>query len=45
MNIIDIHTHIIPPNLPDYTKIFNREGYVSLKKNKNEIGLKANDQR
>ena len=41
MNIIDIHTHIIPPNLPDYTKIFNREGYVSLKKNKNEAEMEV----
>ena len=31
MNIIDTHTHIIPPNLPNYSKIFNREGYVNLK--------------
>ena len=31
MNIIDIHTHIIPPNLPDYSKIFDRDGYVKLK--------------
>ena len=30
MNIIDTHTHIIPPDLPNYCKIFNREGYVNL---------------
>tara|TARA_Y100000996_G_scaffold415598_1_gene411623 strand:- start:3944 stop:4957 length:1014 start_codon:yes stop_codon:yes gene_type:complete len=32
---IDIHTHIIPDNLPDFTKKFGYEGFVQLKK-KNE---------
>ena len=32
---IDIHTHIIPDNLPDFTKKFGYEGFVKLEK-KNE---------
>ncbi len=28
----DIHTHIIPDNLPDFTKKFGYEGFVKLKK-------------
>ena len=32
---VDIHTHIIPDNLPDFTKKFGYEGFVRLKK-KNE---------
>ena len=27
---IDIHTHIIPKNLPDYSKKFRYEGFVNL---------------
>ena len=34
---VDIHTHIIPDNLPDFTKKFGYEGFVRLdKKNESE---------
>ena len=33
---VDIHTHIIPDNLPDFTKKFGYEGFVRLDK-KSEI--------
>ena len=37
---IDIHTHIIPDNLPDFTKKFGYEGFVRLeKKNKSEANM------
>jgi len=37
---VDIHTHIIPDNLPDFTKKFGYEGFVRLdKKNKSEADM------
>ncbi len=37
---IDIHTHIIPENLPDYTEKFGYEGFVKLdKKNHSEADM------
>ena len=37
---IDIHTHIIPDNLPDFTKKFGYEGFVRLdKKNESEADM------
>ena len=33
---IDIHTHIIPDNLPDFSKRFGYDGFVRLDKNKND---------
>ena len=37
---IDIHTHIIPDNLPNFTKKFGYEGFVRLdKKNKSEANM------
>ena len=37
---IDIHTHIIPDNLPDFTKKFGYEGFVKLeKKNESEADM------
>ena len=37
---VDIHTHIIPDNLPDFTKKFGYEGFVRLdKKSKTEANM------
>ena len=37
---VDIHTHIIPDKLPDFTKKFGYEGFVRLdKKNKSEADM------
>ena len=37
---VDIHTHIIPDNLPDFTKKFGYEGFVRLnKKNESEADM------
>ena len=37
---VDIHTHIIPDNLPDFTKKFRYEGFVRLdKKNDSEADM------
>ena len=37
---IDIHTHIIPNNLPDYSKIFGYDGFVKLdQRNESEANM------
>ena len=30
--MIDFHTHIYPPNLPDYNKLYDSSRYVTLEK-------------
>ena len=33
---IDIHTHIIPEKLPDYSKKFGYDGYINIVKQSQE---------
>lgn len=37
--MIDFHTHIFPPNFPNYNKKFNTDIYINLEGNKNETWM------
>lgn len=37
--MIDFHTHIFPPNFPNYNKIFNCDKYIYIEEKDNEISL------
>ena len=37
--MIDFHTHIFPPNLPNYNRIFNCDKYLYIQEKDNETWL------
>jgi len=37
--MIDFHTHIFPPNFPNYNKIFNCDKYIYIEEKDNQISL------